>query len=130
MNHPDDIKADELGGWKNDGQHSQWVKVKLHEGRISGIEFCGGKPNNSPHVYCLQKAYFVHRSSSNCKRKIIYLSGMYVHMLLCVCLPVCLCVYICVCVCAYINLILLFITRLQRKSSQPYTSPVCDIFRR
>ena len=96
MNHPDDIKADELGGWKNDGQHSRWVKVKLHEGRISGIEFCGGKPNNSPHVYCLHKAYFVHRSSSNCKRKIISLSGMCVHMLLCVCLSVCLSVCLCV----------------------------------
>ena len=32
INHLDDIKADELGGWKNDGQHSRWVKVKLHEG--------------------------------------------------------------------------------------------------
>ena len=26
--HPDDIKADDLGSWRNDGQHLCWVKVK------------------------------------------------------------------------------------------------------
>lgn len=28
LNDPDDIKADDLGSWRNDGQHSRWVKVK------------------------------------------------------------------------------------------------------
>ena len=28
LTHHDDIKADDLGSWRNDGQHSRWVKVK------------------------------------------------------------------------------------------------------
>ena len=39
MRNPDDLKADELGGWKNDGQHPRWVKVKQRNGNVSNIEF-------------------------------------------------------------------------------------------
>ena len=28
LNNPDDIKADDLESWRNDGQHSRWRKVK------------------------------------------------------------------------------------------------------
>ena len=75
LSHPDDIKADELGGWKNDGQHSRWLKVELHQNEVTSIKFCGGKPSSDSHIYCLHRAYFVHRSNCHFKRKIAYLSG-------------------------------------------------------
>ena len=59
--HPDDLKVDDLGGWKNEGQHSQWVKVNRSQGEVSGVEFCSGKPkHDSTTSYCLHHNYFVH----------------------------------------------------------------------
>ena len=75
LSHPDDIKADDLGSWRNDGQHTRWVKVTQEGGRICRVEFCSGKPKNDPHAYCLHRNYYVHHSSYHFKRKIVYLSG-------------------------------------------------------
>ena len=44
LNDPDDIKADDLGSWRNDGQHSRWVKVKQVGGQVRAVEFCSGNP--------------------------------------------------------------------------------------
>ncbi|MDD9816963.1 MAG: hypothetical protein OXU61_02325 [Gammaproteobacteria bacterium] len=76
LSHPDDLKADDLGSWKNDGQHSRWVKVKQMGGCVTKLEFCSGKPTNNPNAYRLHRHYFVHHSNSQFKRKIAYLSGM------------------------------------------------------
>ena len=77
LDHPDDVKADDLGSWKNDGQHKRWVKVKWHLDKLSSVEFCSGKPKHDPSAYCLHRSYYVHHSSHHFKRKISYLSGMY-----------------------------------------------------
>ena len=78
LNNPDDIKADDLGSWRNDGQHSHWVKVKKNQkdGHIVRVDFCGGKPQNDSSAYCLHRLYFVHHSSTQFKRRIAYLTGM------------------------------------------------------
>ena len=39
LDHPDDVKADDLGSWKNDGQHKRWVKVKWHLDKLSSVAF-------------------------------------------------------------------------------------------
>ena len=64
LSHPDDLKADDLGSWKNDGQHSHWVKVKQMGGCVTKLEFCSGKPTNNPNAYRLHRHYFVHHSNS------------------------------------------------------------------
>ena len=73
---PEDIKADDLGSWKNDGQHSRWAKVKQVNGSVRLVEFCSGKPRNDPSSYCLHRHYYVHHSNNQFKRKIVWLSGM------------------------------------------------------
>lgn len=77
LGDPDDIKADDLGSWRNDGQHSRWVKVKQDGDHIRTVEFCSGKPKNDPSAYCLHRHYFIHHSMNQFKRKIVYLSGIY-----------------------------------------------------
>lgn len=77
LDHHDDIKADDLGSWKNDGQHSRWVKVRRKGESVYKVEICSGKPKNNPNSYCLHRHYFVHHSNSNFKRKIIFLSGKF-----------------------------------------------------
>ena len=76
LHHPDDVKADDLGSWKNDGQHKRWAKVKWYQGKVSSIEFCSGKPKYDSSAYCLHRSYYVHHSNHHFKRKISYLSGM------------------------------------------------------
>jgi len=78
--HPDDLKADDLGGWKNDGQHSRWIKVAKLQGQVSRVELCSGKPKHDPTSYCLHRSYFIHRTNSLFKRKFFYLSGMLTSM--------------------------------------------------
>ena len=75
LKDPDDIKADDLGSWRNDGQHSRWMKVKRDESRIRSVEFCSGKAKNDPTTYCLHRNYYLHHSNNHFKRKISYLSG-------------------------------------------------------
>ena len=75
LDHCDDLKADDLGSWKNDGQHSRWVLVKKKGHSVSKVEICSGKPKNSPNAYCLHRHYFVHHSNSQFKRKLIFLTG-------------------------------------------------------
>ena len=75
LDHHDDLKADDLGTWKNDGQHSRWLKVKRKGSSVCNVEFCSGKPKNDPRSYCLHRHYFVHHSNSQFKRKIVFLSG-------------------------------------------------------
>ena len=31
LSNPDDLKADDLGSWKNDGLHAWWCKVRIHD---------------------------------------------------------------------------------------------------
>ncbi len=84
LDDPDDIKADDLGSWKNYGQHSRWVKVKqLKDGSVSNVEFCSRKPKKDPSAYCLHHHYFVHYSDIHFKRKIVYLCVVYMHVLVC-----------------------------------------------
>ena len=73
--HHDDIKADDLGSWRNDGQHSRWVKVSEVASRIAGVKVCSRKPQRDKHAYCLHRHYFVHHSNHQFKRKIAFLSG-------------------------------------------------------
>ena len=75
LNDPDDIKADDLGSWRNDGQHSRWVKVKQVGGHVRAVEFCSGKPKGDPATYCLHRLYYIHHSNDQFKRKIAYLTG-------------------------------------------------------
>ena len=75
LSDPDDIKSDDMGSWRNDGQHSRWVKVKQEKGRVCTVEFCSGKPKNDPNAYCLHRHYFIHHCNNQFKRKIAYLSG-------------------------------------------------------
>ena len=77
LDDPDDVKADDLGSWRNDGQHKRWVKVKWCQDQVSSIELCSGKPNHDSSSYCLHRSYYVHHSNRHFKRKIYYLSGMY-----------------------------------------------------
>ena len=77
LDDPDDLKADDLGSWRNDGQHSQWVKVTKKGCSVKKVELCSGKPQGDPKGYCLHRHYFVHHSTSQFKRKIIYLTGMF-----------------------------------------------------
>lgn len=53
-------KADEVGGQKNDGQRPRWVKVTQCSGKLSDIEFCGGKLVNNSNVYRLHRIYYSH----------------------------------------------------------------------
>ena len=76
MDHPDDLKADDLGSWKNNGQHSRCVKETKKGSSVKKVEFCGGKPHSDPRGYCLHRHYFIHHSNSQFKRKINYLTGM------------------------------------------------------
>ena len=78
LDHPDDVKADDLGSWRNDGQHKKWIKVKQCQGQLSSIEFCSGKPKHDSSSYCLHRSYYVHHSNRHFKRKISYLSGVYI----------------------------------------------------
>lgn len=72
LGHPDDLKADDLGSWKNDGQHSRWIKVRRKGHNVSIVEVCSGKPKNCPTAYCLHRHYFVHHSNSQFKRKLFF----------------------------------------------------------
>ena len=67
LGHPDDIKVDDLGSWRNDGQHSRWVKVKRNGRELLKVEICSGKPKNDPNAYSLHRHYFVHHSNSDFK---------------------------------------------------------------
>ena len=75
LSHHDDLKADDLGSWRNDGQHSRWVKVKRSSQGVTKVELCGGKPECDSRAYCLHRHYFVHHSNSEFKRKIVFLTG-------------------------------------------------------
>lgn len=75
LSHPDDLKSDDQGSWRNDGQHSRWVHVDRKGGHVRKVEFCSGRPRKDASVYCLHRHYFVHHSNSQFKRKIIYLTG-------------------------------------------------------
>ena len=75
LNDADDIKADDLGSWRNDGQHSRWVKVKQVGGHVHTVEFCSGKPKSDPNTYCLRRHYYIHHSNHQFKIRISHLSG-------------------------------------------------------
>ena len=49
--HPDDVKADDLGSWRNDGQHKKWIKVEAKaEARDNFLQlnFAVENPNMIP----------------------------------------------------------------------------------
>ena len=79
FDHADDLEADDLGGWKNDGEHSRWVKVTKKGCKVNKVEFCSGKPLGDPRGYTLHRHYFTHHSNTEFKRKIIFLTIVFFH---------------------------------------------------
>ena len=74
MNNPKDIYVDDMGSWKYNGVYRTWITVEE-----DGFMTFQGKnpPANTPDgfLYHIVKEYFTHKSSSDFKKTIAFLSG-------------------------------------------------------
>ena len=72
-----DIKADDLGVWKNQGVRSTYCSIKCENEKIQKITVLG---NNKPAVmrsfiYRLKRTYWIHTEDNRVSRRIFELEG-------------------------------------------------------
>ena len=82
----DDIKADDLGVWKNQGVRSTYCSIKFESEEVKKITVLGSKPAvMRSSVYRLKRTYWIHAEDNRVCRRIFELEGktfsMYSHYL-------------------------------------------------
>ena len=76
LGSPKDIYVDDMGSWKYNGVYRTWVNVES-----DGFMVTHGKSKPSQDeddsLYHLEKKYFVHKTSTDLKKTIAVISGMF-----------------------------------------------------
>ena len=74
LNNPKDIYVDDMGSWKYNGVYRTWIMIE-EDGFMTfqGKNQPGNTPNGS--LYHIVKKYFHHKTSSDFKKTIAFLSG-------------------------------------------------------
>ena len=76
LKSPDDIRADDLGVWVNNGVRRVWLTCNVSAQSVSGIEILGRKPSTLPSKhYQLVRSYFFHKGSRDFRKVIVQLFG-------------------------------------------------------
>ena len=75
LKSPDDIRADDLGVWVNNGVRRSFLTCKSVGNTISKVEVVSKEPNMPLKYYQLMKSYFYHKQSKDYKRIIYQLYG-------------------------------------------------------
>lgn len=77
MQHPDDIRMDDLGAWKNCGVHRSYFSVLFSsEKKVSLIEKMAKSPQVAQRsVYCLKRSYWKHKQDGTFTRQLYELTG-------------------------------------------------------
>ena len=72
----DDVKADDLGVWKNQGVRSTYCSIKFESEDVKKITVLGSKPAvMRSSVYRLKRTYWIHAEDHRVCRRIFELEG-------------------------------------------------------
>ena len=82
LRHPDDLKADDMGSWVHKGIPSHYYSIKRSpSGVVYGVKRCSKTTRDA---FKLTRIYYHHRGTSEFRKTIFYVHGMYVGGSLCV----------------------------------------------
>lgn len=73
-----DLNCDDMGSWQSNGVYRAWIHVDSN-GFVSSHEKL--KPTKSSGVYLVTKKYYVHKTSKDLKKIIVFLSGMFIQII-------------------------------------------------
>ena len=76
LDSPKDIYVDDMGSWKYNGVYRTWVNIELDGFMVTRRK---SKPSQDEDdsLYHPEKIYFVHETSTNLKKTIAVISGMF-----------------------------------------------------
>ena len=78
LNHPDDIKCDDMGSWKHNGSPKQCFRVLKTKKGIENIEPLKSKPSDvEGDVYELKRVYYINQSDPTIRKLVAKLVGVY-----------------------------------------------------
>ena len=78
LNHPDDIKCDDMGSWKHNGSPKQYFRVLKTRKGIENIEPIKSKPSDEQqNIYELRRIYYINQSDPTIRKLVAKLVGMY-----------------------------------------------------
>lgn len=79
VDHPDDLRADDLGVWINNAVRKSYYSVHYDDDRckVTFMRKLGSRPPqvSRSSVHCLKRSYFKHKSSKDFSRIIFELTG-------------------------------------------------------
>lgn len=75
LKSPDDIRADDLGVWVNNGVHRCFLTCKSSGDTITSVKVLSKKDALPARYYQLVKSYFFHKQSKDYKHTIFQLFG-------------------------------------------------------
>ncbi len=77
LSHRDDIRADDLGVWKNDGAKSTYCSIAVEAGKMTKVRKLSSKPSvmrNS--IYRVKRTYWHHADDVLFCRRLIEIEGI------------------------------------------------------
>ena len=74
LENRDDILADDMGVWKNNGVDTSYAHATLSAGKVMHVEKCG-PPSSSAQCYKIKRVYRTHATDRTLKKLTAYIYG-------------------------------------------------------
>ena len=74
IENQDDVLADDMGVWKNNGVDTNYVHATLSERKVTSVEKCG-PPSTSANTYKVKRVYRTHATDGTLKKLTAYIYG-------------------------------------------------------
>ena len=71
-----DLNCDDMGSWQSNGVYRAWMDVDSN-GFVSSHGKSKPTKSSSSGIYVITKKYYVHKTSKDLKKTIVFLSGMF-----------------------------------------------------
>lgn len=80
LQHPDNLKCDDMGSWKHNGSPKRWFNVKKDTQGINAIEPLEKKPSDpADGIFELRRTYYKNSSDETVRKIVAKLEGLHFH---------------------------------------------------
>ena len=74
LENQEDVLADDMGVWKNNGVDTSYVHATLSEKKVTSVEKCGPH-SSSANAYKVKRVYRTHATDGTLKKLTAYIYG-------------------------------------------------------
>ena len=76
LDNVDDVLADDMGVWKNNGVDTNYVRISVSECKVDKVEKCTPLRESPTNVYRVKRVYRIHSTDGSLKKLTTYVYGM------------------------------------------------------